>query len=107
MKRFTMFAAAAALMLTGASGVQAQDPATLGGHPNLNGVWQALNTANYNLEPHSAGEAPAASRQIGATGAIISVKAIHELHRTGGRYALVTMCIGGGQGIAAIFERVQ
>ena len=43
---------------------------------------------------------------IGATGAIISVKAIYELHRTGGRYALVTMCIGGGQGIAAIFERV-
>lgn len=43
---------------------------------------------------------------IGATGAIITVKAIHELHRTGGRYALVTMCIGGGQGIAAIFERV-
>ncbi|MFE1574033.1 beta-ketothiolase BktB [Comamonas odontotermitis] len=43
---------------------------------------------------------------IGATGAIITVKAIHELHRTGGRYALVTMCIGGGQGIAAIFERL-
>lgn len=42
---------------------------------------------------------------IGATGAIVTVKAIHELHRTGGRYALVTMCIGGGQGIAAIFER--
>jgi acetyl-CoA C-acetyltransferase len=43
---------------------------------------------------------------VGATGAIITVKAIHELQRTGGRYALVTMCIGGGQGIAAIFERV-
>jgi acetyl-CoA C-acetyltransferase len=42
---------------------------------------------------------------VGATGAIISVKAIHELHRISGRYALVTMCIGGGQGIAAIFER--
>ena len=42
---------------------------------------------------------------VGATGAIITVKAIHELHRIGGRYALVTMCIGGGQGIAAIFER--
>jgi acetyl-CoA C-acetyltransferase len=42
----------------------------------------------------------------GATGAIIATKAIYELHRTGGRYALVTMCIGGGQGIAAIFERV-
>lgn len=43
---------------------------------------------------------------IGATGAIISTKAVHELHRTGGRYALVTMCIGGGQGIAAAFERM-
>ncbi|MBI5278705.1 MAG: acetyl-CoA C-acyltransferase family protein [Burkholderiales bacterium] len=42
---------------------------------------------------------------IGATGALITVKALHELKRTGGRYALVTMCIGGGQGIAAIFER--
>ena len=43
---------------------------------------------------------------IGATGAIITVKAIYELHRTGGKYALVTMCIGGGQGIALAIERV-
>jgi acetyl-CoA C-acetyltransferase len=43
---------------------------------------------------------------IGATGAILTVKALHELRRTGGRYALVTMCIGGGQGIAAVFERM-
>jgi len=43
---------------------------------------------------------------VGATGAIIAIKAIYELQRIGGRYALVTMCIGGGQGIAAIFERV-
>jgi len=42
---------------------------------------------------------------IGATGAILTVKALYELHRIGGHYALVTMCIGGGQGIAAIFER--
>ncbi len=42
---------------------------------------------------------------IGATGAIITTKALYELQRVGGRYALVTMCIGGGQGIAAIFER--
>jgi acetyl-CoA C-acetyltransferase len=42
---------------------------------------------------------------IGATGTILAVKALYELRRTGGRYALVTMCIGGGQGIAAIFER--
>ncbi len=44
---------------------------------------------------------------IGATGAVITVKALYELQRIGGRYALVTMCIGGGQGIAAIFERVS
>ena len=43
---------------------------------------------------------------VGATGAIITVKALYELQRIGGRYALVTMCIGGGQGIAAIFERI-
>jgi acetyl-CoA C-acetyltransferase len=43
---------------------------------------------------------------IGATGALITVKALHELQRINGRYALVTMCIGGGQGIAAIFERM-
>jgi acetyl-CoA C-acetyltransferase len=43
---------------------------------------------------------------VGATGVIITTKALYELQRTGGRYALVTMCIGGGQGIAAIFERV-
>ena len=43
---------------------------------------------------------------IGATGAILVVKAMYELNRTGGKRALVTMCIGGGQGIAAIFERL-
>ncbi|TMH71753.1 MAG: acetyl-CoA C-acyltransferase [Betaproteobacteria bacterium] len=43
---------------------------------------------------------------VGATGAILTTKAIYELLRTGSRYALVTMCIGGGQGIAAIFERM-
>jgi acetyl-CoA C-acetyltransferase len=42
---------------------------------------------------------------IGATGCILTVKALYELQRTGGRYALVSMCIGGGQGIAAVFER--
>jgi acetyl-CoA C-acetyltransferase len=44
---------------------------------------------------------------IGATGALITVKALYELQRTGGRFALVTMCIGGGQGIAAVFENLQ
>jgi len=44
---------------------------------------------------------------IGATGCILAIKALYELQRTGGRYALVTMCIGGGQGIAAVFERMN
>jgi acetyl-CoA C-acetyltransferase len=44
---------------------------------------------------------------IGATGAILTVKALNELERIDGRYALVTMCIGGGQGIAAVFERMS
>ena len=43
---------------------------------------------------------------VAATGAILAVKSLYELKRTGGRYALATMCIGGGQGISAIFERV-
>jgi len=42
---------------------------------------------------------------IGATGCILTIKALYELKRTGGKRALVTMCIGGGQGIAAVFER--
>jgi acetyl-CoA C-acetyltransferase len=52
------------------------------------------------------GGAVALGHPIGASGAIIAIKAIYELHRIQGKYALVTMCIGGGQGIAAIFERV-
>ncbi len=52
------------------------------------------------------GGAVALGHPIGATGSILTIKAIYELHRSGGRYALVTMCIGGGQGIAAIFERL-
>jgi len=52
------------------------------------------------------GGAIALGHPVGATGGYITAKAIHELHRVQGRYALVTMCIGGGQGIAAIFERV-
>ncbi len=52
------------------------------------------------------GGAIALGHPIGATGAILTIKALYELQRVGGRYALVTMCIGGGQGIAAIFERV-
>lgn len=52
------------------------------------------------------GGAIALGHPIGATGSILTVKALYELHRRGGRYALVTMCIGGGQGIAAVFERL-
>ena len=52
------------------------------------------------------GGAVALGHPIGATGAILTVKAMYELHRTGGRYGLITMCIGGGQGIAAIIERM-
>ncbi len=52
------------------------------------------------------GGAIALGHPVGCSGAFIATKAIYELHRTGGRYALVTMCIGGGQGIATIFERI-
>jgi acetyl-CoA C-acetyltransferase len=52
------------------------------------------------------GGAVALGHPVGATGAIITVKALHELERTGGKIALVTMCIGGGQGIALAIERV-
>jgi acetyl-CoA C-acetyltransferase len=52
------------------------------------------------------GGAIALGHPIGCSGAFIATKAIYELQRTGGRYALVTMCIGGGQGIAAVFERL-
>jgi acetyl-CoA C-acetyltransferase len=52
------------------------------------------------------GGAVALGHPIGGTGAILTVKALYELQRTQKRYGLVTMCIGGGQGIAAIFERL-
>jgi acetyl-CoA C-acetyltransferase len=52
------------------------------------------------------GGAIALGHPIGCSGAFIATKAVHELHRSGGRHALVTMCVGGGQGIAAIFERL-
>lgn len=51
------------------------------------------------------GGAIALGHPVGASGAVLTTKAVYELIRTGGRFALVTMCIGGGQGIAAIFER--
>lgn len=64
---------------------------------------------DLNLDPAKTnpnGGAVALGHPIGATGAILTVKAMYELQRTGGRYALITMCIGGGQGIAGIIERL-
>lgn len=66
-------------------------------------------TRNLGLDPAKVnpnGSGISLGHPIGATGAIITVKALHELRRIQGRYALVTMCIGGGQGIAAVFERI-
>lgn len=85
MKMSFKLAAAAAILLAGASNAEAKTTAKsaapakasaasavdrIGGKPNLNGIWQAMNTADYNLEPHDAAEAPAASRQWGALAAI-------------------------------------
>lgn len=71
---------------------------------------QALTVAKgLDLDPaktNTNGGAIALGHPIGASGAVIATKAIHELQRVGGKYALVTMCIGGGQGIAVIFERL-
>jgi acetyl-CoA C-acetyltransferase len=53
------------------------------------------------------GGAIALGHPVGASGAILTVKAMHELERTGGRYGVVSLCIGGGQGIAAVFERLD
>ena len=66
-------------------------------------------TKDLGLDParvNPNGGAVALGHPIGATGCILTVKALYELERTQKRYALVTMCIGGGQGIAAIFERI-
>ena len=67
-------------------------------------------TKDLGLDPQKVnpnGGAVALGHPIGATGCILTVKALYELERTQKRYALVTMCIGGGQGIAAIFERLH
>ncbi len=66
-------------------------------------------TRDLGLDPAKVnpnGGAVALGHPVGATGTILTVKALYELQRTKKRYALVTMCIGGGQGIAAIFERL-
>ena len=57
-------------------------------------------------DPQNLGAVCRTAEVAGATGVILTIKAINELHRSGGRYALVSLCIGGGQGMAAIIERV-
>ena len=68
------------------------------------GVSKELGMPSAKVNPN--GGAIALGHPIGATGCILTVKAMYELQRTGGRYGLITMCIGGGQGIAAIIERM-
>jgi acetyl-CoA C-acetyltransferase len=68
------------------------------------GVSKELGMNAAKVNPN--GGAIALGHPIGATGCILTIKAMYELQRTGGRYALITMCIGGGQGIAAVIERV-
>jgi acetyl-CoA C-acetyltransferase len=71
---------------------------------------QALAVAReLGLDPEKVnpdGGAIALGHPVGATGAIITIKALYHLQRTGGRFGLVTMCIGGGQGIALAIERI-
>jgi acetyl-CoA C-acetyltransferase len=68
------------------------------------GVTQELGLDPAKVNPN--GGAVALGHPIGATGCILTIKAMYELQRTGKRYGLITMCIGGGQGIAAIIERM-
>jgi acetyl-CoA C-acetyltransferase len=68
------------------------------------GVAKELGMNAAKVNPN--GGAVALGHPIGATGCILTIKAMYELARTGGRYGLVTMCIGGGQGIAAVIERL-
>jgi acetyl-CoA C-acetyltransferase len=66
-------------------------------------VCRELNLPPERTNPNGSGIS--LGHPIGATGCILAIKALYELKRTGGKRALVTMCIGGGQGIAAIFDR--
>ena len=68
-------------------------------------VAQELGFAAEKVNPN--GGAVGMGHPVGATGAILTVKTLYELERTGGRYGLITLCIGGGQGIALIIERVS
>ena len=66
---------------------------------------RALDIADDDSRVNPNGGAIALGHPVGCSGAFIATKALYELERVNGRYALVTMCIGGGQGIATIFER--
>ncbi|WP_425087895.1 acetyl-CoA C-acyltransferase family protein [Stappia sp.] len=68
-------------------------------------VMRELGLPSNRVNPN--GGAIALGHPVGATGCILAVKAMYELERTGGRYALVTMCIGGGQGIALALENLS
>jgi hypothetical protein len=79
MERFLKFAAGvAAILLVQAGGALAKDPGRIEGKPNLNGVWQAMSGANWNLEPHDGQTAPAAAELVGAIGAIPSGMGVVE-----------------------------
>lgn len=67
-------------------------------------VAKELGMDNEKVNPNGSGIS--LGHPVGGTGAILVTKAIYELQRTGGRYALITMCIGGGQGIAMVIERI-
>ena len=68
-------------------------------------VNDALGLPESKVNPN--GGAVALGHPLGATGAILTVKALYELERISGRYAVVTMCIGGGQGIALVIEKIR
>ena len=68
-------------------------------------VQRELKVPDEKMNP--VGGAVALGHPIGATGAVLVVKTLHELERRQGRYGLVTLCIGGGMGIAAVLERVS
>ena len=71
MERFWKLAGAlAAVLLIAPSGALAQQPARLGGKPNLNGIWQVTNTANWDLQAHDAQPSPVAPEKLGAIGAV-------------------------------------
>jgi len=67
-------------------------------------VSQEMGFPNEKTNPNGSGIS--LGHPVGATGAILVTKALYELQRVNGRYALITMCIGGGQGIAMVIERV-